>query len=89
LGDLKESYEKVSGETLSYRAIAHGSRISNSTVSKILNGQSQIADFEVTSKLLGYFSDLMGRQVGLTEILHHEPDVMRNEVASEKQALIN
>jgi DNA invertase Pin-like site-specific DNA recombinase len=73
LRDLKESYERVSGVTLSYKTIATGSRISQSTVSKILNDQSEAADFQVADKLLAYFSDLMGRDLGLNDILHYEP----------------
>lgn len=78
LSDLKESYEKVSGQSLSYRKIATGSGISNSTVSKIVNGQTKIVDFEVAEKLLRYFSGLMGRPLGLTDLLHYEPNNVRD-----------
>lgn len=74
LTDLKTNYEKLSGKSLSYSTIANGSRISKSTVSKILNGQSEAADFEVADKLLAYFSDLMGRPLDLNDILHYERD---------------
>lgn len=74
LRELKESYERISGEPLSYRKIATGSGISNSTVSKILNEQTRIVDFDVVDKLLAYFSKLMSRQLGITDLLHYVPD---------------
>ena len=39
-----------------------------------MNDQSQSADFEVTDKLLRYFSEQMGQELGLTDIIHYEPD---------------
>ena len=72
LTDLKTNYEKVSGRELSYNTIAKGSKISKSTVSKILNNEAEGANFEVADKLLAYFSDLMGRDLGLNDILHYE-----------------
>ena len=81
---LKARCEAETKRTLTYSDIATGSKISTSTVWKIMNDQSQSADFEVTSKLLRYFSEQMGKPLGLTDILHYEPD--RNLTASELQA---
>jgi len=72
LDELKRRYERLSGETLSYRDIAEGSKISVSTVSKILNRQSQAADFEVADKLLTYFSQKFGYPLAVTDILKYE-----------------
>lgn len=73
LDELKHRYEHLSGHTLSYRDIANGSRVSLSTVSKILNHQSQAADFEVADKLLKYFSDKLGYQLTVTDIIGYDP----------------
>lgn len=73
LDELKHRYERLSGQTLSYRDIANGSRVSLSTVSKILNDQSQAADFKVADKLLRYFSDKFGYQLTVTDIISYEP----------------
>lgn len=74
LDELKRRYEHLSGESLSYRDIANGSRVSVSTVSKILNHQSQTADFEVADKLLKYFSEKFGYQLTVTDIIKYEPE---------------
>lgn len=71
--ELIKRYEEMSGETLTYRKIADGSGISKSTVWKVLSGQSQSADFAVTSKLLAFFSDKLGQELGLTDILRYDP----------------
>ena len=70
--ELIKRYEEESGETLTYRQIADGSGISKSTVWKVLSGQSQSADFAVASKLLVFFSDRLGRELELTDILKYE-----------------
>lgn len=71
---LKQRYEDMSGEALTYRQIADGSGISKSTVWKILNNQSQVADFGVMSKLLAFFSDKLGKQLELEDILEYTPE---------------
>jgi len=83
--------ETAIGQSLSYRDIQDGCGVSKSTISKIMRGESKSADFEVTSKLLDYFSVLSGRPLDLTDILHYEPDAdrKRKHTASKKQALIN
>lgn len=73
LDELKRRYEHLSGRTLSYRDIATGSKVSLSTVSKILNHQSQAADFEVADKLLKYFSDKLGYQLTVADIIGYDP----------------
>jgi len=72
LDELMRLYEDMSGEMLTYRQIADGSKISKSTVWKILNGQSQAADFEVMTKLLVFFSAKLGQQLELMDILEYK-----------------
>lgn len=71
---LKARCEAATKQPLTYQDIAKGCKISTSTVWKIMNDQSTNADFKVTSKLLRFFSDKMGQQLSLTDILHYEPD---------------
>ena len=71
---LKAECETVINQTLTYRDIQDESGVSKSTISKIMKGESNTADFEVTQKLLGFFSKKMGRPLTLTDILHYEPD---------------
>lgn len=72
LDELKHRYEHVSGQTLSYRDIATGSKVSLSTISKILNNESRGADFKVADKLLKYFSGKFGYQLTVTDIISYE-----------------
>lgn len=71
---LKARCEAKTKQPLTYNDIASGSGISKSTVWKIMTDQSTNADFEVTSKLLGFFSEQMKEPLALTDILHYEPD---------------
>lgn len=73
LDELKRRYEHLSGQTLSYRDIATGSRVSLSTVSKILNQESQSVDFKVADKLLRFFSDKFGYQLDVVDIIGYDP----------------
>ena len=71
---LKAECETAINQSLSYRDIEEESGVSKSTISKIMKGESNTADFEVTQKLLGFFSKKMGRPLALTDILYYEPD---------------
>ena len=71
---LKARCEAKIKQPLTYSDIATGSGISKSTVWKIMTDQSTSADFGVTSKLLGYFSEQMGEPLDLTDILKYEPN---------------
>jgi len=74
LNELKERYEAMSGETLSYRQIAEGAKISKSTVWKIMNDQAKAADFAVTEALLRFFSEKLGQTLTLSDILRYQSE---------------
>lgn len=83
LRKLKADVETEIRRDVTYREIEAATGVSKTTISRMMREEVNSADFDVTHRLLRYFSSLTGKAYALDDIITYTPGI---EFDSELQA---